>query len=140
MASRPRKAAVALLRRPHAAVSLVVLVETREDEPPRVDVRLRVEADGSLHVEAPGGEGEPGLADRPGLGTCESLARLLAPLRPSPGSSRRALAGELGLLPLLAVRDVSQVGPAETCGRGRSTTCSGCRSASTAPATRSAWT
>lgn len=112
----PSSGLVAMLRKPHAGgVSLVVLVETREDEPPHVDLRLRAGADGLLLVESgdTGTEASSGRADRPGLRTCESLARLLAPLRPSQEASRRALADELGLPPLLGI-DLAQVGPAGT--------------------------
>ena len=75
----PRSDIVALLRRPHArGVALLVLVDAREQEPPHVDLRLRVSAAGELQAEWTGAEPHPvgsGLADRPGLRTCEALAR-----------------------------------------------------------------
>jgi DNA segregation ATPase FtsK/SpoIIIE, S-DNA-T family len=108
----PSPATIEALRRaPDVGVTLVVLAAAREDEPPHVDARLLVDAAGSLTMEPDGGE--PGRADRPGPRTCEALARRLAPMRPSPESSRRALADELGLLPLLGVGDVEEA-PGDT--------------------------
>ena len=107
----PPAALVAMLQRPSArGVGLVVLAATREDEPAHVDLRLVVGPDGSLTAE-PDGAAPPGRADAPGLRTCESLARMLAPLRALPESSQRALVSELGLLPLLRLGEVEQVGP-----------------------------
>jgi S-DNA-T family DNA segregation ATPase FtsK/SpoIIIE len=106
---------VALLRRPHArGVTLVALVESQEQEPPHVDLRLRAGAGGELRAEWVAGEAGAagqGRADRPGPGTCEALARRLAPLRMSPESSRRALAEELGLLQLLRIPDARDIQP-----------------------------
>jgi len=109
----PPASLVATLQGPVAgSVSLIVLVETRQDEPPHVDVRLEVGTDGSLALEPEATS--PGRADLPGLRTCESLARTLAPLRALPESSQRALVSELGLLPLLALGDVEHIGPDQT--------------------------
>ncbi len=92
----------------------MVLVEVQEQEPPHVDLRLRVSAGGELRVEWVAGEPRPaghGRADLPGLHTCEALARRLAPLRMSPESGRQALAEELGLLQLLGIPDASAIQP-----------------------------
>ncbi len=103
----PDRGLVELLRRPEAeGTTLLVLLEAREEEPTHVDARLWVGADGSLRLE-PDETGEGlALADQAGPRSCEALARILAPLRPSPESRRRALADELDLLPLLGLDDL----------------------------------
>ncbi len=103
----PGRRLVELLRRPEAeGITLLVLVEAREDEPAHVDARLWVGADGSLRLQPDEAEAGPALADQLGPRTCEALARILAPLRPSPESRRRALADELDLLPLLGLENL----------------------------------
>jgi S-DNA-T family DNA segregation ATPase FtsK/SpoIIIE len=95
-------------------------VESQEQEPQHVDLRLRVGTDRSLRIEAAGSDPvdadpanvQDGLADLPGIRVSEALARSLASLRMSPDTARRALADELGLLPLLGIADAAAVDPA----------------------------
>ena len=112
----PAASMVAQLRRLRPpGVVVVVLVDSRDLEPPQVDLRLRLGAGGSLEIEAPGSEppaAAEGRADLPGVPVAESLARRLAPLRMSPDTGRRAAADEVGLLQLLGLGDAARIDPA----------------------------
>jgi S-DNA-T family DNA segregation ATPase FtsK/SpoIIIE len=107
-----RAETVARLHRPAVrGTTVIALVDARDREPPRVDLRLRVGDEGGLRVERGADVVGQGRADLPGPATCEALARRLAPLRASPETGRRALAGEVGLLELLGVTDASAIVP-----------------------------
>lgn len=115
----PSSDTIALLGAHEAeGICLLALAESRQQEPPRVDLRLSVDSTGAFQLEmaaSAGVAGGPapavtrGRADLPGISTCQALARRLAPVRPVAEGGRQAVAAELGLLPLLGVDDASAV-------------------------------
>jgi S-DNA-T family DNA segregation ATPase FtsK/SpoIIIE len=61
--------------------SLVFLVQAQRDEPPTVDVRVKVEPDGQIHAEDGRGNFQRGWLDDAPPALCEAIARRLAPLQ-----------------------------------------------------------
>ena len=89
--------------------SLVMLVPSAEQEPPEVDVRLLVDGDGGVRVEAPGVRParEPGQADDLPPGAAGALGRMLAPLRLGREAGARRLAETIELDELVGVPDAA---------------------------------
>ncbi len=100
-------------------IHLVVLVGDRREEPEAVDLRLLVDADGSLREDAgpapeTGHVPLSGTADRSGVARLTTLARALAPLRLSADDAADALHSTVGLAEILGVPDVARLDPAKT--------------------------
>ena len=108
----PTPDAVGLLRRVPSRTTLVVVGESRSEEPSEVDLRLQVSA-ARLKVERLGATdpATEGRADRLGPRNAEAVARRLAPLRLSEELGSRQLAETISLTGLLGVGDVGAMDP-----------------------------
>ncbi|MGH3328609.1 MAG: type VII secretion protein EccCb [Streptomycetales bacterium] len=98
------------------AVTVVHLVDVPENEPSQVDLRLAVDAGGSLAATPGGTAGTAGQAraDRLGATQAEALARRLAPLRLSPQSAETPGAARGVDLPRTLGFDPETLDPART--------------------------
>ncbi|MFE0463215.1 type VII secretion protein EccCa [Kitasatospora sp. NPDC058965] len=109
-------AAVQLLEAagPGTAITVVCVVERESDEPSRADVRVRVDRDGGLTVEARRADQvvqvEQAVADQPEAELCEAVARALAPLRLS-AEGEEILAQTVSLPALLGIPDLADFDP-----------------------------
>lgn len=81
------------------AVSAVFCVEARRHEPPRINARVRIDADGTVAV----GDALSGVADEVDPVLCGATARALAPLRLGDLSERTVLAETCRLVELLGL-------------------------------------
>jgi DNA segregation ATPase FtsK/SpoIIIE, S-DNA-T family len=99
---------------PTLGITLVALVEAEAHEPSRVDVRVRVGADGALTLEsrdpALRSQVEQAVADRPAPELCEAAARALAPLLVS-DEEQQVLARTVSLSELLGTDDLATLDP-----------------------------
>jgi ESX secretion system protein EccC len=99
---------------PQSGITVVCVVEREHDEPTRSDVRVRVEADGSLLLEPRRPEYvEPvadAVADRAAPELSEEIARRLAPLRLS-AEGEEVLARTMSLADMLGVDDLANFDP-----------------------------
>jgi DNA segregation ATPase FtsK/SpoIIIE, S-DNA-T family len=92
-------------------VTALHLLGSQMSEPRAVDIRLRLQAGGTLALERPGAEVSTGRADQLGPRAAEVLARALAPLRLSPTSGSRRLVETVGLPELLGLEDPAGLNP-----------------------------
>ena len=90
---------------------LVFLVEAQHDEPPAVDLRVRVEADGHFSVEDGPGDVRRGRADRPGPRLAEAIARCLAPLQLGDREGATVLGETCRLMELLGLGSARELDP-----------------------------
>ena len=90
---------------------LVFLVEAQRDEPPTVDLRVRVAADGDLSLEDGRGDLHRGRADRPSPRLAEAVARCLAPLRLGDREGAAALGETCHLMGLLGLGSAHELDP-----------------------------
>ncbi|HLH67536.1 MAG TPA: type VII secretion protein EccCb [Candidatus Dormibacteraeota bacterium] len=88
-------------RAPDFDASLLFLVETQRDEPPRVDARIRVEASGAFVAEVGRADRRAGVVEPGEPGLEEALARRLAPLRLGEREAASALTETRSLFQLL---------------------------------------
>ncbi|HLH71505.1 MAG TPA: type VII secretion protein EccCb [Candidatus Dormibacteraeota bacterium] len=92
--------------------SLLFLVENQRDEPPTVDLRVRIGADGDLRVEDDRGNARSGRADRSDPCLAEAIARHLAPLRLGDRDDGTVLGETCRLMELLGVGSARALDPA----------------------------
>ena len=90
-------------------VSLVVLVADTGDEPPHVDARLWLHADGTLSAAGRDGQLHGATPDALCVPECRVLARRLAGVRLLPDITDRTEASAAGLADLLGVVDVGRL-------------------------------
>jgi S-DNA-T family DNA segregation ATPase FtsK/SpoIIIE len=99
---------------PHAAITVICIVEREDDEPTRADVRVRVQDDGALALEGRQADQRSPVTDvaaewsEPRL--CEVIARALAPLRLSV-EGEEILAQVVSLPEMLGVSDLDAFDP-----------------------------
>ena len=96
-------------------IHVIALVSDRREEPEAVDLRLRIDADGTL-VEEPESPDEEtdsppleGRADRSSVAHLTSLARILAPYGIAVTDGDDAMHSTVGLPEILGVPDVAQL-------------------------------
>jgi DNA segregation ATPase FtsK/SpoIIIE, S-DNA-T family len=97
-------------------VTVAVLVDAQRQEPPTVDLRVRL-TPSSIRLELAEGAATiaAGRPDLVGPLLCEALARRLAPLRLSADDTpERVLTGSVGLPELLGIGDVATLDPPAT--------------------------
>src|SRR5207253_2234075 len=92
--------------------SLVFLVEEQRDEPPRVDVRVRLEAGGSFIAEDMHGNSQRGWVDAFHPALSDGIARRLAPLRLGEREAATALTGTSRLVDLFGAPSADALDPA----------------------------
>ncbi|MGI8847156.1 MAG: type VII secretion protein EccCb [Candidatus Dormibacteria bacterium] len=101
-----------------AKVTVISIIESRQDEPSTVDARIDLDVDGSLRLAetAPGGYRVRVLAESAATPVCEAVARCLAPLRleERQEGGGRELAETVKLLDLLGLQTPSAVDPRES--------------------------
>ncbi|MFD3684052.1 type VII secretion protein EccCa [Nocardiopsis sp. NPDC058631] len=98
-------------------IHIIALVADRREEPESVDLRLNVDADGTLteDTENPGADDSPGrtpfqgTADRSGVAHLTSLARILSPYGIAASDGDDAMHATVGLPEILGVADVAQL-------------------------------
>ena len=91
--------------------SLVFLVEAQRDEPPTVDVRVRVEPGGQIRAEDVRGNFQGGWLDDVSPLLCEAVARRLAPLQLGQREAATVLGATCRLMELLGVGAASALDP-----------------------------
>jgi S-DNA-T family DNA segregation ATPase FtsK/SpoIIIE len=91
------------------AASVVFIVGEQRDEPPAVNVRVRVRSDERFAVETAHGEVQTGAPDEVGDVVLEALGRQLAPLRLSGREARAALSETCRLVDLLGAQTAAQL-------------------------------
>ncbi|MGW7487215.1 type VII secretion protein EccCa [Streptomyces sp. NPDC054786] len=99
---------------PKLGLHLVCLVEEEAKEPGRVDVRVRVDAQGGLSLEGPAGrcsEIADATVDECRREILEDTARALTPLRLS-GEREQVLSEDVSLSGMLGFRDLAGLDPA----------------------------
>ncbi|MBY8886977.1 type VII secretion protein EccCa [Streptomyces sp. PTM05] len=95
---------------PQSAITVICLVEHERDEPTRADIRLRLDDQGVVTVEARRTEQRTEVADiaaaAAGLPLCDAVSRALAPLRLSV-EGEEILAQTMSLPSMLGVGDLA---------------------------------
>ncbi|MFD3582543.1 type VII secretion protein EccCa [Streptomyces sp. NPDC058683] len=99
---------------PQSAITVICLVEQENDEPTRADVRVRLDAQGTVTVEGRRADTrsavESAVAARAELPLCEAVARTLAPLRLS-AEGEEILAQTMSLPSMLGISDLENFSP-----------------------------
>jgi DNA segregation ATPase FtsK/SpoIIIE, S-DNA-T family len=91
--------------------SLVFLVDAQRDEPPTVDVRVKVDAGGQLHAEDVRGNFQQGWLDDAPSQVCEAISRKLSPLQLGEREAAAVLGETCRLTELLGVGSASVLDP-----------------------------
>ncbi|WP_370462430.1 type VII secretion protein EccCa [Nocardiopsis sp. FR6] len=101
-------------------IHVIALVADRREEPEAVDLRLEIDADGTLREDAenPAADEDAapldGRADRAGVAHMTTLARILAPYGIAATDSDDAMHATVGLPEILGVADVAQLDTRQT--------------------------
>ncbi|OKI13750.1 type VII secretion protein EccC [Nocardiopsis sp. TSRI0078] len=103
-------------------IHVIALVSDRREEPEAVDLRLHIDADGTLteDTESPGADEDSpyppieGRADRSSVAHLTSLARILAPYGIAVTDSDDAMHATVGLPEILGVSDVARLDTRQT--------------------------
>ena len=91
--------------------SLIFLVEAQHDEPPTVDVRVKVEPDAQIHAEDMRGNFQRGWLDDVPFAVCEAIARRLASLQLGEREAATALGETCRLTELLGAGAATALDP-----------------------------
>lgn len=99
---------------PGTGITVITLAEQERSEPSRVDVRVRVDAEGFIELEgrdaSSRGAVESGVADLPEIALCEAAARSMAPLVLT-DQEEQVLSRTVPLGEMLGVADLSAFDP-----------------------------